>query len=340
MRCYEYAKDGAAYRLVAATRPDPIPSPGMAVVRVRAASLNYRDLIQLRNQAGRDVAGRIPLSDGVGEVVAIGEGVTGVAVGNRVMPNFFTAWKSGRFSMAYHGSALGGPDADGLLTEFAALPAEALVPVPDHLTDEEAACLPCAAVTAWQALVVRGKLQPGETVLVLGTGGVSIFALQIGAAMGCTVIATSSRDDKLAQARQLGATHTVNYQSHPDWEKEVYRLTAKQGVDHVVEVGGGGTLAKSMASVAAGGHIALVGVLTGFGPPAESLFPVLAKNVTLSGIYVGSREHFLDLNRFLTRHRIQPVIDRVFGFDEAGAAYSHLQSASHVGKVVIRMPVS
>lgn len=336
MKCYEYAKDGDAYRLAPATRPDPAPAPGTAVVRVRAASLNYRDLIQLKNQAGRDVAGRIPLSDGAGEVVAVGPGVAGVSVGDRVMPNFFPSWKSGRFSMAHHASALGGPDADGMLTEFAVLPADALVPIPEHLSYEEAACLPCAAVTAWQALVVRGQLKPGDTILVLGTGGVSIFALQIGVAMGCTVFATSSSDDKIARVRQLGAAHTINYQTHPDWEKEVHRLTGKKGVDHVVEVGGGGTLAKSMASVAAGGHIALVGVLTGFGPPTESLFPVLAKNATLSGIYVGSRDQFVELNKFLSRHQIRPVVDRVVPFDDAAAAFAHLKSAGHVGKVVIR----
>lgn len=335
MRCYEFAKDGDAYRLDLTTRPDPLPAAGNVVVRVHAASLNYRDLIQLKNKAGRDVAGRIPLSDGAGDIVAIGSNVNGLAVGDRVMPNFFTAWKSGRFSMSYHGSALGGPGVDGMLTELIELPADSLVPVPEHLSYEEAACLPCAAVTAWQALVVRGRLQPGDTILALGTGGVSIFALQIGVAMGCPVIVTSSSDEKLERARKLGAAHAINYKTHPDWEKEVHRLTNKRGVDHVVEVGGGGTLAKSLASVAAGGHVALVGVLTGFGPPTESLFPLVGKNATLSGIYVGSRADFLALNVFLAEHRIRPVVDCTFAFEDAGAAFAHLEAAGHFGKVVL-----
>lgn len=335
MRCYEFAKDGDAYRLELTTRPDPTPSAGNVVVRVRAASLNYRDLIQLKNKAGRDVAGRIPLSDGAGDIVAVGSNVEGWSVGDRAMPNFFTAWKSGRFSMAYHGSALGGPGVDGMLAEFVELPADSLVPVPEHLTYEEAACLPCAAVTAWQALVVRGRLQSGDSILVLGTGGVSVFALQIGVAIGCTVIVTSSSDEKLERARKLGATHTINYKTHPDWEKEIHRLTNKRGVDHVVEVGGGGTLAKSMASVAAGGHIALVGVLTGFGPPTESLFPLVGKNATLSGIYVGSRADFLALNSFLAEHRIRPVVDRTYPFESAADAFDHLESAGHFGKVTV-----
>lgn len=337
MRCYEYAKEGDAFKLHGTTRPDPVPSPGHVVVRVRAASLNYRDLIQLKNKAGRDVAGIVPLSDGAGDVAAVGPGATGVAVGDRVMPNFFTAWKSGRFSMAYHASALGGPGVDGMLAEFAALPADSLVPIPEYLSYEEAACLPCAAVTAWQALIVRGNLQPGESILVLGTGGVSVFALQIGVAMGCPVIVTSSSDEKLGLARKLGATHAINYRTLPDWEKEIHRLTNRRGVDHVVEVGGGGTLAKSLASVAAGGHVALVGVLTGFGPPTEGLFPLLAKNATLSGIYVGSRADFVALAAFLEKHRLRPTVDRAYDFDAAAGAFAHLEAAGHFGKVVVRI---
>ncbi len=335
MRCYEYAKDGDAYRIVPTTRPDPIPGPGHAVVRVRAASLNYRDLIQLKNLAGRDVAGRIPLSDGSGEIVAVGAGVTNVTVGDRVMPNFFTGWTAGRFAMAHHATALGGPGCDGMLAELVAVPADALVPIPEHLSYEEAATLPCAGVTAWQSLVVRGQLKPGESILVLGTGGVSVFALQIGVAMGCPVYVTSGSEAKLERATRLGAAHTVNYRTCPDWDKEILRLTAKRGVDHVVEVGGGGTLAKSLASVATGGQVALVGVLTGFGPPTESLFPAIAKNATLSGIYVGSREHFLGLAAFIERFRIRPAIDRVVPFDSASSAFDHLEAAGHFGKIVV-----
>lgn len=338
MRCYDFERANQGYRLALKTRPDPEPAAGRAVVRVRAASLNYRDLIHLRNKAGRDVAGVVPLSDGAGEVVAVGDGVTAVKPGDRVTANFFTAWVGGRFDMRHHASALGGPGCDGMLAELVELPAAALLPIPDHLSFEEAACLPCAAVTAWSGLVVRGKLQPGDSVLVLGTGGVSVFALQIAAAMKCPVFVTSSSDEKLERAKALGATHGVNYRTHPDWEKEVHRLTGKRGVDHVVEVGGGGTLAKSLAAVAAGGHVALIGVLTGFGPPQDSLFPLVARNATLSGIYVGSRENFVAMNDFLTAHQIRPVVDRTFAFDQAADAFAHLESGSHFGKIVIRLP--
>ncbi len=338
MQCYEFTPADGSYRLDLRTRPDPTPTAGRAIVRVRAASLNYRDLIHLRNKAGRNVSGVIPLSDGAGEVVAIGPGVSGVTVGDRVMANFFPDWVGGRFDMKYHASALGGAGADGMLAELVDLPATALVPIPAHLSFEEAACLPCAALTAWVGLMERGRLQPGETVLVLGTGGVSVFALQIATAANCPVIVTSSRDEKLAHAKELGATDGINYRTHPDWEKEVHRLTNKRGVDHVVEVGGGGTLAKSMASVAAGGHVALIGVLTGFGPPQDSLFPLVARNANLSGIYVGSRENFAAMNEFLTAHQIHPVLDRTFAFADAPAAFAHLESGSHFGKVVVRLP--
>jgi NADPH:quinone reductase-like Zn-dependent oxidoreductase len=224
-----------------------------------------------------------------------------------------------------------------MLTELADLDAEGVVQVPEHLSFEEAACLPCAGVTAWYALVTRGGVKAGDWVLALGTGGVSVFAAQFAAALGCTVILTSSKDEKLARGREIGAAHGVNYRTTPDWEKEVWRITGKRGVDHVIEVGGGGTLGKSLACVAPGGHIALIGVLTGFGPPADSLFPLLARNATMSGIYVGSRADFEAMNRFLAEKRLRPVIDRVFSFDEVAAAYAHLEAGGHFGKVVIRV---
>jgi NADPH:quinone reductase-like Zn-dependent oxidoreductase len=336
MQAYQFTRDGDGYRLGRVERPEPTPGPGRVAVRVRAASLNYRDLIHLRNKAGRDVAGRVPLSDGAGEVVAVGPGVTRVRVGDRVAGCFFQTWLAGRFDMAYHGQALGGT-ADGVLAEVADLSADGVVPVPPHLSDEEAACLPCAALTAWYALLVRGGLRAGDTVLALGTGGVSVFALQFAANLGCRVIVTSSSDAKLARARDLGAADTINYRTTPDWEKEVHRLTHKRGVDHVVEVGGAGTLAKSLASVAAGGHVALIGVLTGFGPPADSLFPLVGRNATLSGIYVGPRDEFERMNAFLAGTKLRPVIDRTFPFDAADEAFRYLESGSHFGKVVIRV---
>ncbi len=317
----------------------PIPAPGkeQVVVRLRAASLNYRDLIHLENKAGRDVEGIIPLSDGAGVVHTVGPGVEGFASGDRVMANFFLAWRSGRFSMAYHSSALGGPGQDGMLTEYAVVPASALLSIPDYLSFEEAACLPCAALTAWQALVVRGNVQKGDSILVLGTGGVSIFAVQIGVAMGCKVYVTSSSDEKLKQVRDLGTSGTVNYKTIADWEKEIHRLTERKGVDHVIEVGGAGTLSKSMACVAAGGHIALIGVLTGFGPPDSSLFPIVSKNASMSGIYVGSSEQFAQMLSFFQSKGIHPVLDRVFEFEESPEALEYFASGSHVGKIVIRI---
>lgn len=333
-RLWQLTPEGSAYRLVLTLRPRPEPKSDEVLIRIRAVSLNYRDLINLRNTAGRNVAGRIPASDGAGEVVAVGSDVKTWRPGHRVAGCFFPTWIDGRFELSHHQHDLGGT-IDGVLAEHIVLPAEGLVRVPDYLTFEEAATLPCAAVTAWTALVERGGLQSGQTVLALGTGGVSTFALQIAAAHGARVIMTSSSDEKLARARELGAWQTVNYRANPQWEKEVWRLTDKLGVDHVMEVGGPETLPKSMQCVAGGGHIALIGVLTGFGATNASLFPLVARNVQLNGIYVGSRAHFEAMNRFFAAHQLRPVIDRVFPFADAVKAYEHLASGSHRGKVVI-----
>ena len=337
MRCYEFVSSGSAFAVAEVQRPEPTVAAGRVIVRVRAVSLNYRDLIHLNNQAGRNVAGRIPLSDGAGDVVATGADVAGVKVGDRVAGIFFPDWLGGRFDMKYHPGALGGATADGMMTEFADLAADAVVPIPQHLSYEEAACLPCAGVTAWSALMNHGGLSPDDVVLILGTGGVSIFALQLANAVGCRVIGTSSSDAKRERLRELGCRDSINYRTTPDWEKEVARLTEKRGVDCVVEVGGGGTLGKSMASVAAGGRIALIGVLTGFGPPQESLFPIVAKNATIDGIYVGSRTDFLAMNAFLAAKAIHPIIDRTFPFDAFAESLEYLASGSHFGKVVLTL---
>lgn len=335
-RSFVLQEHGDAYRLQLKAREAVEPAARQVKLRVRAASLNYRDLINVKNLASRNIAGVIPLSDGAGEVVSVGADVTRVAVGDRVAACFFQAWTHGRFDMAYHKSDLGGT-IDGMLAEEVILHEDGLVKIPDHLTFEEAACLPCAAVTAWNGLVTRGGLQRGESVLVQGTGGVSVFAIQIAAALGAKVIATSSSDQKLARARALGAAETVNYQTHPDWDREVWRLTEGRGVDHVVEVGGPGTLQRSLKCVAAGGHIAQIGVLTGFKPAEVSLFTAVVKNARIDGIYVGSREDFETMNRFIVEQRIRPVIDRVFEFEQAAAAYDYLESGAHVGKVVVRI---
>jgi NADPH:quinone reductase-like Zn-dependent oxidoreductase len=316
--------------------PDPIPGPGEVVVRMRAASLNYRDTI-VATSPDRFTPGRVPLSDGAGEVVEIGQGVTAWKVGDRVASTFFQGWEAGRFSMCYHQKALGG-SIDGVLREYAVFPESGLVPIPSHFSFEQASTLPCAGLTAWYALIERGRLVPGQQVLVLGTGGVSIWALQIAHASGCSVIVTSSRSEKLGRARELGAWATINHRETTDWSKEVLRLTGGEGVDHVVEVGGPGTLGQSLSCVAPGGHVALIGVLTGFGPPACSLFPVLSKNIELHGIYVGDRESFLRFVRFVDVSHVQPVLDREFDFDEARQAYRLLHSGEHFGKIVVRIP--
>lgn len=336
MRTYRYTPSGDAYGLTLSDEASLSVLPaGMVRVRVRACSLNYRDLITLKKQGGRDVTGRIPLSDGAGEVLETGEGVTRCKPGDRVAGCFFQNWISGRFEMNSHKHDLGG-QLDGMLAEEVVLPEAGIVKTPEHLSDEEASCLPCAGLTAWYALTVRGGLRPGDKVLVLGTGGVSIFALQFATALGAVVVATSSSDAKLVRARDLGAAHTINYKTTPDWDEEVWKVTEKRGVDHVVEVGGPGTLEKSMNSLAAGGRIAMIGVLTGFGAPQASLFPLVARNASLEGIYVGPRDAFETMNHFLSERRIFPVVDKVFPFSQAAEAFSYMESGSHFGKIVIR----
>lgn len=338
MKAWQITEHGSTANLHLAEIAQPEPAANEVLVRIRAVSLNYRDLTTLEAQRpGNLPPPLVPCSDGAGEVIGVRAGVTRFRIGDRVAGIFFRDWLGGRFELRHHKSALGG-SVHGMLREFVALPEHALVAVPAHLSFEEGAALPCAAVTAWQALFTRGGLSAGETVLALGTGGVSVFALQLAAAAGARVIVTSSSDEKLDRARSLGAWATVNYKTTPDWDAEVWRLTEKRGVDHVVEVGGPGTLGKSMNSVGTGGQIALIGVLTGFGAPEASLFPIVARNVRLDGIYVGSRADFEALNAFLSEHQIRPIIDRVFPFSEAREAYAHMRSAAHFGKIVISVP--
>ncbi len=310
--------------------------PQSVLVRVRAVSVNYRDIIAWKNLAGRNVDGRVPTSDGAGEIIACGDEVTQWKVGDRVAGCFFQTWQSGRFEMRHHKNDLGGT-LDGMLRETVCLPETGVVRIPSHLDYEQSSTLPCAALTAWYALACRGNLQSKQRVLCLGTGGVSIFALQIACTMGAEVIITSSDDEKLRKAQELGAAHAINYRSKPQWADEVLKSTGGQGVEHVVEVGGPGTLEQSMKAVAPGGHIALIGVLTGFGAPSTSLFPLLAKNVQVNGIYVGPRDQFVAMNDFLERKNLIPIIDRVFEMNDAHHAFQYLESGEHFGKVVIRL---
>lgn len=336
MRVWEVSGAFGLENLRVAERPLPEPGPGQVRVRVAAASLNYRDLLMVRGLYNpRQPLPLVPVSDGVGRVVAVGPGVKRVRVGERVAGAFFPHWVCGEPTRARMAQALGGP-LEGALQEEWLLPEEGVVHVPEHLSDEEAACLPCAAVTAWNALVVRGRVRPGDTVLTQGTGGVSLFALQIARMHGARVLITSSSDAKLARARELGAEGGLNYRSEPEWGKEARRLTGGEGVDHVVEVGGAGTLAQSLRAVRPGGQVSLIGVLAG-GAGEVSLFPVLMQNVRVQGITVGDRESFEQMNRAFSQARLRPVVDRVFAFEELPAAFQYLESGAHFGKVVVRV---
>jgi NADPH:quinone reductase-like Zn-dependent oxidoreductase len=336
MKTYEIQSDAGIDALTLVERPEPQPGWGQVLIRVRATSLNYRDLIVVQGGYGnKEKLPLIPMSDGAGEVVAVGEGVTRVKVGDRVAGIFFQDWIAGALTKEKMNSALGGA-INGLLTEYAVLSQDGLVLLPDHLSYEEGATLPCAAVTAWHALVTKGSVTAGETVLVLGTGGVSIFALQFAKMHGARVIVTSSSDAKLERAKELGASEVINYKSTPNWEERVYELTARNGVDHVVEVGGAGTLEKSIRAVRVGGRISLIGVLTG-GAGEVNPMPVLMKSLTVQGIYVGSREMFEAMNQAIALHQLKPVIDRIFPLTEAQEAYRYMKSAAHFGKIVIQV---
>jgi NADPH:quinone reductase-like Zn-dependent oxidoreductase len=315
--------------------PSPTPGFGQVLVRVRSVSLNYRDLLISRGVYNPKMRlPRIPISDGAGDVVSVGPGASRFRPGDRVAANFMPAWVGGQLDEAKVRSALGG-DADGMLAEEVALPEEGLVRIPDHLSFEEAATLPCAALTAWHALVFGGGIKPGDTVLTQGTGGVSIFAIQFARLAGARVIATSGQDEKLARVKELGASDVINYKTTPEWDRRVQELTGGVGVDQVVEVGGAGTLARSIRAVRLGGYIALIGVLAGLGE--FNPMPVLMRSIRLQGIFVGSRAMFEAMNRAIATNQLRPVVDRVFEFDDAVSALKHLESGAHFGKVVIRV---
>ncbi len=311
---------------------EPQPGPGEVLLSMRAWSLNFRDLMMAKGQYNpRLKLPAVPLSDGVGEVVALGPGASKWKVGDRVAGCFMPKWTCGEIDDEKAKSALGGGGA-GMLAEKVAINEAGVVAVPEHLSDEQAATLPCAAVTAWQSLVPHVKA--GDTVLVQGTGGVSIFALQFAKLHGARVIATSSSDAKLAKALELGASDGINYKTTPDWDKKVVELTGGRGVDFVVEVGGAGTLPLSMKAVRAGGQISLIGVLTGGGQ--VNPMPILMRGIRVQGIFVGSREMFDAMNRAISLAKLTPVVDRVFPFGEATEAFRYMESGAHFGKVVIK----
>ena len=337
MKAYELQATGSLDGLRLVDRPEPQAARGEIVVRVKAASLNYRDLLVIQGAYGRATLPLTPLSDGAGEVVAVGDGVTCWQPGDRVAGTFFPNWLSGPIDADVMQAARGGGSTHGMLSEFVVLSEHGAVRVPEHLSFEEAATLPCAALTAWNALVEQGRVQAGETVVLLGTGGVSLLGLQIAKLHGARTIITSSSDEKLARANALGADATINYRTVPDWEKRVLELTGGRGADHILEVGGAGTFAKSLRATRVGGHVALIGVLAGVAGELR-VTDILMKSLRVTGIYVGSRAMFESLNRAVTQHHLKPVIDRVFPFAEAIAAYEHLQSGKHFGKIVIAIP--
>ena len=335
MKLFELQAFGLDH-LKRAERLAPEPGVGEVMIRVRAVSLNYRDLLIVQGKYNPHMdLPRVPLSDGAAEVVSVGAGVTTWKSGDRVVVPFFPAWIDGALSAAKSASALGG-DVDGLLREFAIVRAEALLPIPPHLSFEQAATLPCAAVTAWNGLFVSGNLRPGQTLLLQGTGGVSLFGLQFGKMAGATIILLSSSDAKLERARAMGAHHTINYRTEPEWAKRVLEVTDGRGVDLTLEVGGAGTLSKTLRATGYAGHVSLIGVLSGITGDVQ-IGHILHKALTIRGIYVGSRAMFSAMNDAITQHRLEPVIDRVFSFNESPDAFRHLESAQHFGKIVIRI---
>ena len=334
MRRYEVKDSFGLDNLCIAEVPEPALGPGQVRLGVRACCLNYRDLLMVRGHYDpRLPLPLVPLSDGVAEVIELGPGVTRVALGDRVCATFAPTWIAGQ------------PDADavrltrggavpGMLSEQLVLGEQELVHVPAHLSDVEAATLPCAALTAWSALVTYGGVKAGDVVLTLGSGGVSIFALQIARLLGARVVATTSSEAKAERLMDLGAERVLRYDQEPRWGRAVRKLTG--GVDHVVEVGGAGTITQSLDAVRPGGTVSLIGVLSGVREPI-SVLPVLMKQVRVQGILVGHRQGFEALNRAIAAHWLRPVVDRVFPFEQAQAAFEHLASGAHLGKVCLEL---
>jgi len=332
MKAYVIADGEGLSALKLVERDMPKPGPGEVLVQLKASSINYRDFLTISNAGARGIIEeRIPNSDGAGVVVETGEGVTAFKGGDRVVGCFFQNWNSGPIELNTMNSALGGP-IDGVLAEYALFKEQGLLPIPDSLSFEEASTLPCAAVTAWNCLIETGEAKAGSTALILGTGGVSVFAQQIAAASGIRTIATSSSNEKLERIKSMGADEVINYRENPDWEKKVLELTDGKGVDVVVEVGGAGTLPKSIEAVRVGGTISLVGVLTGGLIDPTS---VMRKSIRLQGIYVGPKDMFARLLNAIEQNEIRPVIETTIPFMEALKAYELMASGSHFGKIVI-----
>lgn len=335
MKAYEIQDDFGFENVRMVDREVPEPGPGEVRVDINAVSINYRDIMMIRGEYNpNQPLPLVPFCDASGTVEAVGSGVERFEEGDRVAPIFAQAWRDGDISHEMRKSTLGGP-LDGTLREKAVFDEDGLVSVPDHLTDEEAATLTCAGVTAWNALTTGDSLKSGETVLLLGTGGVSMFSLQFAKTTGARTIITSSSDEKLEAVREMGADETINYEKNPDWDEAVMDLTDGEGADRVVEVGGAGTLQKSLDAAALAGHVSIIGVLSGVSGDL-AVTSALMKGLTMQGILVGSRRDFEVMNRAIEENELRPHVDTVFDFDEAVEACRYQEAGKHMGKVVIR----
>lgn len=336
MKVWQVNKQPGLDALQLTERPKPQVKSGEVLIEMRAAALNYRDLLVVK-EAHEDAdqpVGVIPISDGAGEIVEVGDQVKFLKLGDRVTSCFMPGWDEGKLSAQKQNSALG-YIADGVLAEYVALSEYGVISIPDHLSFEEASTLPCAALTAWNALM-KGKILPGKTVLIQGTGGVSIFALQFAKLLGARVVALSGSDTKLQRLNELGACLAINYKTNPNWEKQVMDFTNGHGIDHIIEVGGADTLSKSLTVIKYEGTISIIGHVSG-NTVAMNVVDVLRKGVILQGIYVGSREMFKDMNDAIALHKMKPIIDKSFPFEQAKAAMEYLESGAHFGKVCISM---
>ena len=321
----------AAAKLERLEGPASAPGPGEVQIRPRASSLNYHDLVVFLGLQPVEYP-RVPLSDGCGEITAVGEGVDGYAIGDRVLPMFFPLWRQGR-PTPENKRLVPGDTIDGCLQEFLNIDARGVVPAPATLNDAQAATLNCAAHTAWYALMEEGKLQAGQTVLVQGSGGVSLFALQFAKALGAKVIATSSSDEKLSKLEELGADHLVNYREHSDWEQQVMRLTG--AVDVVVDVGGPATLGRSVSCTRNDGFIAVIGILSGFDASPVPVIELMQKNLTVKGITVGCGESFQRMGRFIDEHQIEPCISHRIAAADLAQGFELMQAGRHFGKISV-----